>query len=34
MDLAYDKVTMNLYLLSGEASNYLKSEWYKTKKMK
>ncbi|WP_210123025.1 MULTISPECIES: hypothetical protein [unclassified Staphylococcus] len=34
MDLAYDKVTMDLSLLNGEASNYLKSEWYKTKKMK
>ena len=34
MDLAYDKVTMSLYLLNDETSNYLKSEWYKTKKMK
>ena len=32
MDLAYDKVTMSLYLLNDETSNYLKSEWYKTKK--
>ena len=31
MDLAYDKVTMSLYLLNDETSNYLKSEWYKTK---